>query len=340
MYPTNVQRVIDNVRANIGDTENRQNCLTIRCNEPGTTSAVLTVADEELTITTLPADVTPPTAIDLDLDLTAYSNIYTLVDAIETVGGYDVKIVTSDASKDPRDFTPVNAKDILNSTLTLQSRHWFSDAQIYRWLVDSMLRHAPDYDIENIREDDEIYIALQASLHGATLLMANGAKYYGINVDGVTANKGVLVDQYRTLYNTLRERLGDVRHNIIEGRLVKPSHGTGHFSPASQVKDAIPVRLLSGDVLADDATLTWTQSTARDFYCYEIWRDDEFVAEEQNRFTCDYIDEDLDDGTYVYKIRTVISMSVNRHDTYPTEVPSNQRKYADSKTLTVVIDTA
>lgn len=339
MYSDSVQGIIDRVRAEIGDTENRQNCLTIRCTEPGTTGAILTIAAENLSTEILPAQ-TPPSGIELDLDLADYGSIYDLVDAIEAIGGYEVKVVTSDASKDPRDLMTVNAKSILNSSLTIQTRHWFSDSQIYSWLTDACLRHAPDYIPENLRDDDAIYISLQAAMHGATLLMANGAKYYGINVDGVTANKGVLVEQYRTLLVTLRERLGDVRFNIIEGRLVKPSHRTGHMAPASYVRDAIPVRLLSADVSTNNVTLTWTQATSRDFFCYEIWRDGEFIAEEQNRFTCDYIDEDLDDGTYVYKIRTVISMSVNRHEEYPVEIPSNQRKYADSATRSVVVDTA
>ena len=47
--------------------------------------------------------------------------------------------------------------------------------------------------------------------------------------------------------------------------------------------------------------------------------------------------EDLASGSYVYYIRTVISLSVPRNEEFPATVPSSQRKYADSKTLTATI---
>ena len=80
MYSDKALAIIGRVRDEIGDRENRQNSISIRCTQPNTTSAILTIADETLTIDILPADDSSyPSTIAIDVDLADFGSLYDLV---------------------------------------------------------------------------------------------------------------------------------------------------------------------------------------------------------------------------------------------------------------------
>jgi hypothetical protein len=345
MYSTKVLRMIEHVRDTIGDSENRSESIIIQCKSTAVTSAELTISygidgEPDLVISTNSESYL------ISEDLEDYSTVYDLVDELSNNSWIDVSLYgesdsRSNGSIDPYDFAPVNGKDILRNSYAIRTRHWFSDRKIYRWLCDACERRLPDYSPENVLDDDELYLALNAALHGVVLLMADAAKYYPTNIDGFSASKGSLVTNYQVLYNTVEDRIAMMGVPLQVGHMLTQSRITGGPVKTSRYTVPIPVKLISATSSESTVTLTWSQSILTEFYCYEVWQYSSgswsLVTSITERLTLDYDVENLDAGTYSFKIRTVVQLSVPTTNQYPSTVPSDYRKYADSKEIEVVV---
>ena len=333
-------RIVAIARETLGDTENVESALSVRCAAAGVTAATLTVGVGYYGTYILSTSVTGGTISDLSIELEDVSTIRSLVDLINAEDGYTAELLGEDGSRSPEDIIPVSAISILQQEQTLSTQHWFSSLQILRWADEFCERRMGGYTTENVPDDDEVYVALNAALHGCNMLLANAAKYYSFSIEGFSGNRGALVSQYQMLYNNIKDRIDTLGHNITISRIVRPGRNTGGLVPTSQVVNATPVKLISADISGSDVTLTWGQSLSVNFYCYEVWQDSGsgyvLVTSLTNRHTRSYTIESLSAGSYSFKIRVVISMSVPILS-YPTTVPSDSRKYADSNVVTAEV---
>lgn len=344
MYNAKVTRMIEHVRGSIGDSENRTESLTIQCKSTAVTSATLSISygedgEPDLEILTNSNDY----AVSLDLE--DYATVYDLIDELSTNSWIDVSLYgendsRSDGSIDPYDFAPVKPRDILTNKYTIRTRHWFSDRKIYRWLLDACERRLSDYSPENVLDDDELYLALHAALHGIVLLMADAAKYYSTNIDGFSGSKGSLVSNYQMLYNAIEDRISMLGVPIQTGNILRPSPTSGIPVRTSAYVKPVPVKLINAEVSGNTVSLAWAQCILAEFYCYEVWKYSttwELVTSLTNRMTVSYDVENMSAGTYKFKVRTVVQLSVPAESQYPSTVPSDYRKYADSREIEVVV---
>lgn len=324
-------RMVTVVRDAIGDRDNRTDLFTIQYS--GTASTVTMTVDQGTMVTTV--DGTD----DVEVILSEYSDLYELVNYLNTQG-YEVELVGEDGSFDPLDILPIYDVSILKEPYTVKSRHWFPDSQILRWVEDFVSRSLQGYTSENVEDEDEVYVGLNAALHGCTILMANASKYYAFSIDGFSGSRSMLANNYQLLYNNIRDRIGVIGYTMQQGQLVRKSNLTGNLTPASQVYRVIPVKLISADVSNSDVTLTWGQSLAENFYCYEIWVNDGdgyvFNSAEYNRHTRSAV-VTLADGDYTVKLRTVATVALPAGLQYPATAPSESRYFADSNELTVEV---
>jgi hypothetical protein len=338
VYADNVQRMITAVRDFIGDRDNRENVIKIRCTRYNATAATLDIANGSLA-----TSVSGGTGSALNLILANESTLYDVVEKMEDNGDYEVTFVGTDGSHDPRDLLPVHSKSILGTRYILKTQHWFSDYQIYQWIYDCCLRILQDYVPETLRQDDEEFVSIHAALHGSTLLLAGAAKYFGASFEGFTADRSALVRNYVELSRSLRERLQDIGHTITQGRIVHESNVTGRLSPSADVYIVLPVIVSLDTSTVTTATIKWTQTLEHDLYGYEVYRKTgsgayTLVTTIYDRHTLDYEDTGLVSGTtYTYKVRLKTSLLVSRQNAYPAQPAASTYKYIDSNELEVTL---
>ena len=333
-------RIVRTVREALGDLDNTEDAFSIRCSGAGVTDVVMTIGTSYYGTYLLTTTVTGGAVNDLSVELDDLLSLRELINLINAEDGYSAELLGEDSSRSPEDLISVSAVSILQQEYVVQTQHWFSSSQVLRWADEFCDRKFQSYTTENIPEDDEVYVALNAALHGCNVLMANAARYYSFSIDGFSGNRGSLVSNYQMLYNNIKDRIDVIGHSVEIGRLVKPGRRTGGLTPTSQVVDATPVKLISADLSTDDVTLTWGQSLSPNFYCYEVWQDSgsgySMLTSFTNRHTRSYTVSDLSVGSYKFKIRVVIAMTVPTLS-YPTAIPSDSRKYADSNEISVEV---
>lgn len=214
----------DELRVQISDKEAKSPAFRIRVTDTEVTSALLTI-----TGTQFQTNLTGGSTADLDIDLVPAGqaiDILTLVNAIETVPGYEVRL-------DPEGMWTHEADDLRQTPATgieigqqdyLVQHHAFSDTELNAIINRAAQSHSPVYTSSTVPDREAYLVMMLSHITICRLLMHDNARFYAIEGDLTTTDKGVRVRHYRDLITSLRDeydklvaRLGFKPEDDVDG---------------------------------------------------------------------------------------------------------------------------
>lgn len=193
--------LLADLRVMIQDVEARVIAFRFRTTDPEVTALTLTI-----TATTLTTTPVGGTVAALNITLTG-KTIRSLVDAILAVDGYTADVTPQasweHAATDLR-LTPAGGLDIGQGDFDVQ-HHAFSDAELTRILSRAIITHNPGFGDNTVPAREAEPVLLLAHISICKLLVHENAKFYAIEGQVSTGNKGERVAHYLSLADHLRD---------------------------------------------------------------------------------------------------------------------------------------
>lgn len=226
----------------------------------------------------------------------------------------------------------------------------YSSEELTDKLDIALLRHKPDYTLENVPRKEYILICYRAAIDLCYELAARSAPFSVNSIEGMTVDKtGVvsnwlqLADRYRDMYVTdLNGGLGS-EGDILQGDLTRTSLTTGREVPFHRVKPFDPVFLSLVSISGKTVKISWTPLRDSDFFTYTIYRrtgvgEFTLISTVYNLLTTEFEETLAVAGSYQYRVDVSRGLNSQRTLQYPNTLLNNfQTLITPSNVITVEV---
>ena len=271
-------------RRKIQDTRYSRRVMTVSVSDETVSTATL-----EITAGRLTTSIIGGSAAEVSVLLTssAYDTVEKLFQLFSRTGGYSVQM-DEDVSREHLsiDIEPVGLSSIKGTGIDLVT-HLFSDAELEEILKNAVLRHNPGMSIDNLPEQERVFVFPLAQANVARIQAQDAAKRKGL--DSSVSDLIALADSFENQYREDSRRHSRViqpareanpnlvaEGDVVLGKLQRRSLRTGFQAPISQTIDPDPPVLLVPDehmIEDDNVQVVWQRNRNVDFYSYELWMD-------------------------------------------------------------------
>lgn len=278
--------LLSDLRVNIHDVDAKSASFRFRTTNGEVTSLVLSIS-----ATTLAAVATGGSQANLSVTLTG-KTARQVVSEINAVAGYQADLDPQASwEHDATDFrqTPSGGINIAQQDFVIQ-HHAFSDAELTRILTRAMHTHNPGFTTSTIPEREAEAVLLLAHIMVCKVFVHENAKFYAIEGQVASGNKGERVDHYlrlasamRNEYDAIVDRLGLRPDTDLDGdsesgaihvgsmRRARPRYGGARIPVGMNTRPQTPngFAVSNTSVLVEDDTdemhLTWERIRSNAF---------------------------------------------------------------------------
>lgn len=269
---------ISRLRNKIDDKSSRNPSFSIYITDTEVTYGAITITDSLITTAITGGTVTP---LSISLTGITYNTVKKVCDYINTQYGYNAEInMLGDYNYSSVDLFNVSDKDILNKPFDVYTNHSFDDTTLTQCLTDALYSHlGTKYTWDTLPVSEEYAVILKAAIMCLTDKATTFCKYYPVDTEGSSIDKGAALSNYLDLldrlekeYEALISGSSEGGPTITEGQLRRKSRKVGIMSPYAIGDIPSAVLLNEGyDIGTDSFTISWSMNTDPDFYSYRIY---------------------------------------------------------------------
>lgn len=266
------------LRQKIFDLAESVNVFSLYITDSDCTQGLATVSADTLTISVTGGSLS---ALTISLTGTSYDTLGELVNHINTNFGYKAVLRSGiNRNHDSDDIEEFYSADILNKPWDFRTAHFFDDSFLEDELEDAIYIHiGTSYTWDTLPVKEENLVILKAAISCLYTKAAYASKYYPVDTEGSSIDKGRMVDQllsvaeaYEEQYQSGIDSYSEGGAKVHPGWLYRKSTIKGYHVPYARENWPTAVTLNSGYTpTTTSLTISWDLCKDEAFYSYKVY---------------------------------------------------------------------